>query len=456
MVEGRFSLTATRVQRFLMVTLGLLALAFVLAMFSDRAVSAGKELLGVASKRDLLTFLAVGMGGLLVALQAVMSYKRAKAMEETASAQVVANRNMETGQRQQRLRDAIKHLGHDSDSVRLGGAYELLHLAKDTEDMRETVLKILCAHIRRTTRENEYQEQHAASPSEEIQTLLTLLFVDNPQTFGNDPAELQGSWLNGAYLDRARLQFANLSHASLHSARLTSVKLQGSVLVETQLQRITAPYAQLDGSDMSGVQLQHSLLVGSSMRGSNLHGAQLQLAHLNGVELQGALLSSTGMQEADCSQIQMQGVSPKYFFGTPSARIREYVDVETDLSEVIFSGGLTEESLQTIVKRLPDAYERSTRRRLSEHVGKPASSDPPPGVITGSYDREEAEALAQPRARLKEGQRWACDGNCAVQITRHMGPILKGFSRDASCRRLNGRARCQGSPGRADRGVWSS
>ena len=40
-----------------------------------------------------------------------------------------------------------------SDSVRLGGAYELFHLAQDTEELRQTVLDILYAHIRRTTGE---------------------------------------------------------------------------------------------------------------------------------------------------------------------------------------------------------------------------------------------------------------------------------------------------------------
>ncbi len=321
-----------------------------------------------------------------------MSYKRAKAMEDTANAQVAANVHTETGQRQERLRDAIGHLGHASDSVRLGAAYQLFHLAEDTKALSGTVLKILCAHIRRTTRQKTYQEEQPATPSEEVQTLLTLLFVDNPQTFGSNRAELQGCWLNGANLEHARLQSANLSYASLHKALLTSVNLQGSVLIDAQLQGSVVAYARLDGSDMSGVQLQHSVLVGSSMRGSNLHRGQLQLAHLGGVKLQGALLSSTQMQAASSSDTCMHGVTPKYSLGPPAERIREFVDVDSDLSEVIFSGGLTEETLQTIVEGLPDSYVSSTLGCLSDHVGKPESSHPPPGVITGSYDREQAES----------------------------------------------------------------
>ena len=111
-------------------------------------------LLGKREKFEVLKFLGVGMGGVLLTLQVWMSHKRAKAMESTASAQAKAteeqakaNRNTEQGQRQERLKNAIGHLGHQSDSVRLGGAYELFHLARDTEELRRTVLDILCAHI---------------------------------------------------------------------------------------------------------------------------------------------------------------------------------------------------------------------------------------------------------------------------------------------------------------------
>ena len=107
------------------------------------------------------------MGGILITLQALMSYRRAKAMEGTAESQAKAteeqakaNQHTEEGQRQERLRNAIEHLGHKSDSVRLGGAYELFHLAEDTEALCQTVLDILCAHIRQTTSEDKYRETH--------------------------------------------------------------------------------------------------------------------------------------------------------------------------------------------------------------------------------------------------------------------------------------------------------
>ena len=158
-----------------------------LGVFEFEVISKLSEL---SKEREVLTLLGIGIGGLVLILQALIANKRAKAMEETARAQAdaaraqaTANRNTETGQRQERLKNAIEHLGNESESVRLGGAYELFHLAQDTESLRHTVLNILCSHIRRTTKEDAYQEKHPWQPSEEIQSLLTLLFVHGHHVF---------------------------------------------------------------------------------------------------------------------------------------------------------------------------------------------------------------------------------------------------------------------------------
>ena len=162
------------------------------------------SLSGLSNASETLKYLGLGLGGLVLMLQALIAYKRATAMDETAraqaqaaEAQATANRNTERGQRQERLKNAIEHLGSASESVRLGGAYELFHLARDTESLRQTVLDILCSHIRRTTKEDEYRARHSSKPSEEIQSLLTLLFVQEHDTFLSLPVNLNESWLNG-------------------------------------------------------------------------------------------------------------------------------------------------------------------------------------------------------------------------------------------------------------------
>ena len=71
----------------------------------------------------LATFLAVW--------RSMVAQEQVEAAQKTATANLKANKNTEQGQRQERLKNAIEHLGHTSDSVRLGGAYELFHLAEE-------------------------------------------------------------------------------------------------------------------------------------------------------------------------------------------------------------------------------------------------------------------------------------------------------------------------------------
>ena len=105
--------------------------AFVAVMTSEAAEKIIGQLLGFGlseenEKNKILMFLGIGMGGVLLALQAVIANTRAQAMVDAATAQAEANENTERGQRQERLKNAIEHLGHDSDSVRLGGCLRTL------------------------------------------------------------------------------------------------------------------------------------------------------------------------------------------------------------------------------------------------------------------------------------------------------------------------------------------
>ncbi|MCY3667497.1 MAG: pentapeptide repeat-containing protein [Gemmatimonadetes bacterium] len=278
-------------QFFLLFLLVLAFGAFVGVLFSECAEKYISELLGLSDKNEALKFLGISMGGILVALQALMSYRRAKAMEETAKSQARAteeqanaNKNTEQGQRQERLKNAIEHLGHEKDSVRLGGAYELFHLAKDIKELRQTVLDILCAHIRQTTGESKYRETHSSKPSEEVQSLLTLLFVQEHEVFKGCHINLQGSWLNGASLSRARLVKATLSKAQLQGVGLDEVQLQGADLDKTQLQGALLFKARLQGANLDKAQLQ----------GAFLFETQLQEAFLLEAELQGVVSSLYG------------------------------------------------------------------------------------------------------------------------------------------------------------------
>ena len=423
----------------LLIALGVI---FLVVMFSDCPKWIFNRL-GIARteepKYEALKFLGIGMGGLLIALQALMSYRRAKAMEDAVE-------KTEQGQRQDRLKNAIEHLGHESDSVRLGGAYELFHLAKDTEDLSQTVLDILCAHIRRTTGESEYRKKHKSKPSEEVQSLLTLLFVHYRGVFKDHSIELQGSWLNGADLllsqmqganlikahlqgatfFKARLKRANLFDARLQGATFFKARLRGADLSEAHLQGADLSNAHLQGADLSNAYLQGTDLSKAHLQGANLskanaylQGTNLSKAHLQGADLseahlQGADLSNAYLQGTDLSKAHLQGadLSNAYLQGTNlseahlqgvqsqeqdylsfSQRMEKSIGKESDLSGVIFSGGLSQEDVDLLVKNLDDEEAKKLREKLTPHIGQPENNQLPQesGAITGSYTKEEAE-----------------------------------------------------------------
>ncbi len=150
----------------LVVVFGLL-LVLALAVMLSESIEVGisqlfgvKDEEGVSKKYKVLKSLVIVMGGIILVIQARIANKRAKAMENAAEEQAKANQNTERGQRQERLKNAIEHLGHSSESVRIGGTHELrlLILAAEEPEFRQTVRDILTAHIRRTTSEEGEQK----------------------------------------------------------------------------------------------------------------------------------------------------------------------------------------------------------------------------------------------------------------------------------------------------------
>ena len=354
-------------------------------------------------KKEILTFLGLSMGGILLAMQAVIANRRAKAMEKAAGEQAKANENTEKGQRQERLKNAIEHLGNTSDSVRLGGVYELFHLAEDTKEWRKTILDILCAHIRQTTSEKKYRKQYLSKPSEEIQSLLTLLFVQEHAVFEGFQANLKGSWLKSVDLRGARLQGANFDQAHLQNvdldgARLQGVNffmahLQGASLVDTQLKEADLPFAQLQNSVLERAQLQEANLLEATLQGAHLADANLQGAKINYAHLQGAYLAGAQLQGAYLAGAQLGGIINELNLLFFEERIQKYIGAESELSEVIFAGGLTQEDVNFSVEGLSAEAATKLCEKLTPHINQEVSCVLPAdsGAITEPYTKEDAD-----------------------------------------------------------------
>lgn len=398
----------TILQNILIALLVLALGALVCLLFIPYAGTQISAVLDLYPKTETLKFFGIGVAGLLVALNALMAYKRAREMEAVAKAQAeaaseqaraatevaLARRDAEQGRRHERLHNGVEHLGHESVAVRLGGAYELFHLAEDTETLRQPVLDILCSHIRRTTGQDTYRRTHRSNPSVEVQSLLSLLFASRRGFCEGLQIDLQGSWLNGATLCAAYLCGANLAEARLQGADLVGAQLQGADLSWAHLQSAGLSWARLQGADLVGARLDAASLSRANLHGADLARSTLRGAVLSRTHLQGAFIVGANLQGADLTEAQFQGVRSHVDYPDSfEQRIAQSIGEETDLSGAIFGGGMTLEEVESIVDGMYHETANALREKLTPHVGKTTSYELPEhcGAVVGAYTDEEAE-----------------------------------------------------------------
>ena len=350
-------------------SLGFALLGLVIAIVSAALVALYPGYEGLSAR------LMAMAGGFLAVAVLLQTMKRAEAAgeavvqtEKALGQTEKAINQTEKSIVQKTFSDAINHLGHESESVILGGIHSLLDLAKKNSDYRLRVFNILCAHIKITTTTEEYQKKHEKRPSTTIQTLLDLLFRgEEYNIFPVDPikckAYLNEAYLAGSDLRGYRLQHSNLIGAELRGASLWGAQLQEADLRDAHLQGVDLFVAQLQGADLRDAQLQGADLTRAHLQEADLRDAQLQGADLTGAHLQEADLRRAELQGAQLQQaeIEMQGaymhqieLSHKTRMGGSDLRgassyegeslmkfqerIESQIDQETDLAGVVFDG----------------------------------------------------------------------------------------------------------------------
>lgn len=294
-------------------------------MVDDDIASKVIDALGADDKHEALTFGGLALGGVLLVVQAMVADDRAKATLKQVEVMAVANVNTEIGQRQERMRSAIEHLGHNKDTIRLGAVYELYSIAKNTEDtnIRQEIVDIICSHIRVTTRTQDYPREYVTGPSEEMQSLLNVLFKDRDAVFYGQRVDLRGSFLVKANLLGARLVGASLDGVLLCNAVLARALLQGAKLMGADLSQ-----AIMDSCNMQG-----SLLLGTNLTGANLTSAKLQGAFLERTDLRDAILTSSRLEGVGPVGRAHDGISLKF-----GERMMAQADTESNLSKVLKNG----------------------------------------------------------------------------------------------------------------------
>ena len=209
-------------------------------------------------------------------------------------------------------------------------------------------------------------------------------------------ARLQGAGLNGAHLPMADLRWACLQRAGLGGARLQGAGLNGAYLQGARLhwaylQGVTLSDAHLEGAGLNGAHLEGADLSRAHLEGADLSGAHLQAATLSYANLRGAGKYSVRipLNELDVIIKKLDAIN-KIF----AERMNALIGRESDVSGVVFEGGLSREDVDSLVKGLSDEKANELRSKLDPHVDRPKIKGVLPkncGAKLGAYSKEEAE-----------------------------------------------------------------
>lgn len=214
-------------------------------------------------------------------------------------------------QRDSRFSKGVELLGNANESARTGAAYSLFFLAKDyPEEFAKPVFEILCSHVRSITTTEEYKKRNEERPSNEIQSILDLLFRNDESRhiFDGLNANLAYSNLIGANLSEAYLfRLTNLLEADLSGAKLLCANLPGATLIRTKF--ICA--------NLSGSNLAISILSETNLSRADLSGVNLSLVDLSSATIDNTTFSKeTNLDGVDMSQIDLTKIrgeiNPKY------------------------------------------------------------------------------------------------------------------------------------------------
>lgn len=274
---------------------------------------------GILDLKDFFTVWIALFGAIGIAFNIYQNQKRTKNQEEQLEKQQTQIDLQRKSQRDSRFSKGIELLGNDNESARTGAAYSLCFLANDYPDeFSKPVFDILCSHIRTLTTSEEYLKKHP-TVSNEVQTILDLLFKfkdtddNNTTPFSKYKANLREAHLEKAHLKEVHLEGAYLEKAHLEKAHLEKAILRGAHLDEAFLENAYLEEALLEDAYLTGTSLKHTymedahleravliiaILTNAHLERTNLNGAFLQKAHLEGAQLEGANLEGADLEGA--------------------------------------------------------------------------------------------------------------------------------------------------------------
>ncbi|MEH0441555.1 pentapeptide repeat-containing protein [Streptomyces scabiei] len=222
------------------------------------------------------------------------------------------------GQVTERYVEAIKLLGSDNETERLGGIYALERIMKDSEKDHWTVVEVLASFVRNHCERQD--DTHIVEADGEHGTLT----VSNPPTRDGVVAfevlcrrpdrpeahrvDLRNVTLHEVHIEGGRLQDFDLSEAdlrnatfidcNLESARLNRAVLEEATLATCNLSKVTFDGASLAGARLHNVSLEKTSFRSAQMARTRIDEASMEQADLREAEIADVLFSDVSMHEA--------------------------------------------------------------------------------------------------------------------------------------------------------------
>ena len=248
---------------------------------------------------EFLKFYAYVVGGIILIWQVRIANRRATALEKTAALG-------EKGNITERFKNAIEHLANESESVQIGGIYTLYHVAREAEEYKDAVLKIILAHLRKITAGKE------EPVNEVVKAILDVLFVPINQEPLFKEVNLSGvnlrgiKWnsalgrisrclntivlavdldLRGAEFGEVDLSHARLTGAILHKAQFRFAILYKCVLSYANCDEAVFTHAICIETDFQGVDnIQGAIFVGATLTAANFCNSTIDARQLLGAQ----------------------------------------------------------------------------------------------------------------------------------------------------------------------------
>jgi uncharacterized protein YjbI with pentapeptide repeats len=196
------------------------------------------------------------LGGLGILFGLYISLRRAKAIEEGVkkqgqainlqSDQIELSRKSQTDER---FKNAIEHLGSDSEPIILGGIAELNQIVKEyPPEYSEIVFNILNSYIRSNAKKDKNTTV--------LQTIINNLFENSANNlYKKYIGNLRGSDLIGVEFNNLILDNSDLSKCKLS-------KLKNSSFKNVDLQYSIFFYGEVDNVDFSNAKMNHTYFYG--------------------------------------------------------------------------------------------------------------------------------------------------------------------------------------------------